>query len=86
VLFAGDLVPGTPWVHLPMTMGYDRYPEKLIDEKTTILGELEQRGGWLFYTHDPQVAMSRLTRLPAGDRDGRMSPVDPLPAFVRRPL
>ena len=86
VLFAGDLVPGTPWVHLPMTMGYDRYPELLIDEKTTILGDLGARGGWLFYTHDPEVAMSRLTRLPAGDRDGRMSPVDPLAAFVRRPL
>ncbi|SEJ72289.1 Metallo-beta-lactamase superfamily protein [Azotobacter beijerinckii] len=28
VLFAGDLVPGAPWVHLPITMGYDRFPGK----------------------------------------------------------
>ena len=34
VTFMGDLVPGVPWVHLPITMGYDRYPELLIDEKT----------------------------------------------------
>jgi hypothetical protein len=27
------LIPGRPWVHLPITMGYDRYPERLIDEK-----------------------------------------------------
>ena len=86
VLFAGDLVPGTPWVHLPMTMGYDRYPEQLIDEKTALLGDLAERGGWLFYTHDPEVAMSRVARLPAGDRDGRMSPVEPVASFVRRPL
>lgn len=33
VTFMGNLVPGTPWVHLPITMGYDRYPEKLIDER-----------------------------------------------------
>jgi hypothetical protein len=55
-------VPGTAWVHLPMTMGYDRYPELLIDEKTALLGDLCERGAYLFYTHDPKVAMSRLRR------------------------
>ena len=33
VVFCSDLIPGRPWVHLPVTMGYDRYPELLIDEK-----------------------------------------------------
>lgn len=66
VVFAGDLVPGTAWVHLPMTMGYDRYPELLIDEKTALLGELCDRGAYLFYTHDPKVAMSRIRREPSG--------------------
>ena len=28
------------------------------------LGELCERGAWLFYTHDPEVAMSRLQRVP----------------------
>ena len=29
VVFSGDLIPGAPWVHLPLTMGYDRFPEGL---------------------------------------------------------
>src|SRR3982750_2035351 len=29
--------PGAAWVHLPITMGYDRYPELLIDEKKALL-------------------------------------------------
>lgn len=88
VVFAGDLVPGTPWVHLPMTMGYDRYPEQLIDEKTALLGDLCERGAWLYYTHDTEVAMSRLKRVPArdGDPDGRMTAVEPQATLLRRPL
>src|SRR5512136_2528858 len=30
LVFPSDLIPGTAWVHLPITMGYDRFPEKLI--------------------------------------------------------
>jgi glyoxylase-like metal-dependent hydrolase (beta-lactamase superfamily II) len=37
VTFAGDLIPGVPWVHLPITVGYDRFPELLIEEKQTAL-------------------------------------------------
>lgn len=62
VVFAGDLIPGRPWVHLPITMGYDRYPELLIDEKQELLTDLLARSGWLFFTHDPEVAMTRVTR------------------------
>lgn len=62
VLFAGDLVPGRPWVHLPITMGYDRYPELLIDEKGALLKELVARGGRLFFTHDHEAAMSRVQK------------------------
>ncbi|MFK7929899.1 MAG: MBL fold metallo-hydrolase [Myxococcota bacterium] len=58
VLFAGDLIPGTPWVHLPITMGYDRFPELLIDEKRALLTDLHERGGRIFYTHDHQTALS----------------------------
>lgn len=57
LLFAGDLIPGVPWVHLPITMGYDRFPELLIDEKTAMLTDLVERGGRLFFTHDPTVAV-----------------------------
>lgn len=60
VLFAGDLIPGMPWVHLPITMGYDRYPEMLIDEKRALYEELLPKGVRLFFTHDPETALARL--------------------------
>ncbi|MCC7540179.1 MAG: MBL fold metallo-hydrolase [Deltaproteobacteria bacterium] len=61
IVFVSDLAPGRPWVHLPITMGYDRYPELLIDEKRALFGDLARRGGRLFFTHDPAAAMSRVT-------------------------
>ncbi|HTM22934.1 MAG TPA: MBL fold metallo-hydrolase, partial [Kofleriaceae bacterium] len=78
VVFAADLIPGRAWVHVPITMGYDRYPELLIDEKATLLADLVARGGRLFYTHDPEVALSALAR----DADGRYRPVDDRPVLV----
>jgi glyoxylase-like metal-dependent hydrolase (beta-lactamase superfamily II) len=77
VLFAADLIPGRAWVHLPITMGYDRYPELLIDEKAALLGELEGRGGRLFFTHDPSIALGKIAR----DERGRYHTVDELPAL-----
>ena len=77
VVFAGDLIPGRPWVHLPITMGYDRFPEQLIDEKDALLTYLLGRGGRLFYTHDPEVALSGIQR----DQRGRFSATD----FVAAP-
>lgn len=79
VVFAADLIPGTPWVHVPITMGYDRYPEQLIDEKRALLADLVDRGGWLFYTHDPQVALSRVER----DERGRFRATDAVSAPQR---
>ena len=78
VLFAGDLVPGTAWVHLPITMGYDRYPELIVDEKKRILGELSSRGGRLFFTHDPDVALASL----ACDERGRFSAISPVASLA----
>jgi len=70
VLFAADLIPGRAWMHLPITMGYDRYPERLIDEKAALLTDLEERRGRLFFTHDPEVAMAEVVR----DERGRFGP------------
>ncbi|GAA0211913.1 MBL fold metallo-hydrolase [Kangiella japonica] len=58
VVFAADLIPGAPWMHLPITMGYDRFPENLIDEKKHLLDSLKERKGKVFFTHDPEVALS----------------------------
>ena len=66
VTFLGDLVPGVPWVHLPITMGYDRFPELLIDEKEALLATIVAESGWAFYTHDPEIAASHVLRSPQG--------------------
>ena len=62
ILFGADLIPGVPWIHLPITMGYDRFPECLIDEKELLLKDLYDRGGWIFFTHDHKTAMAKIGR------------------------
>ena len=66
VVYCGDLVPGRPWVHLPVTMGFDRYPERLIDEKRALLEDALRRGLRLFFTHDAGCAMATVQRDSAG--------------------
>ncbi len=60
IAYCADLIPGTAWVHVPISMGYDRYPELLIDEKREFLQEMLEKNAWLFFTHDPEVAMAQL--------------------------
>lgn len=62
VVYAADLIPGRAWVHLPITMGYDRYPEQLINEKTDLLSRLVEQRARLFFTHDHEVALGRVAR------------------------
>lgn len=56
LVFASDLIPGSPWMHLPIYMGYDRFAERLIDEKKTLLEQLLPSNGRVFFTHDVHVA------------------------------
>jgi glyoxylase-like metal-dependent hydrolase (beta-lactamase superfamily II) len=70
VVFCGDLIPGRPWVHLPITMGYDRAPELLIDEKREFLGDMLARGVRLFFTHDHGCAMADVARDAGGKYSG----------------
>ncbi|HLF12479.1 MAG TPA: MBL fold metallo-hydrolase [Gammaproteobacteria bacterium] len=72
VVFCSDLIPGRPWVHLPVTMGYDRYAELLIDEKQRFLEDKIARNVRLFFTHDRECALA----LPARDAAGRFGVVD----------
>ena len=62
ITFMGDLIPGVPWVHLPITMGYDRYPELLIDEKREMLEAVLAEQGWAFFTHDPRTCAAKIAR------------------------
>lgn len=72
VFFCGDLIPGRPWVHLPITMGYDRYPEKLIDEKAQVYERAVRERWLLFFTHDPGAAAARVK----SNNAGRFEPYD----------
>ena len=73
VVFASDLIPGQAWVRQAITMGYDRFPELLVDEKTTLLTDLLARDGRLFFTHDPVIALAKLAR----DDKGKFHTTDP---------
>lgn len=75
VVFCADLIPGRYWVHLPITMGYDRYPEALIDEKRVFLDDKLARDVHLFFTHDHECALARVTR----DERGRYGTADEQP-------
>lgn len=67
VVFCADLIPGRSWVHVPITMGYDRNAELLIDEKRAFLEDKLARNVHLFFTHDPHCAMAQVVR----DEKGR---------------
>ena len=82
VLFCADLIPGMPWVHVPITMGYDRFPERLIEEKQALLDAALARGVRLFFTHDPEVAMAAVAR----DVRGRYGAAQPQPALTGQAL
>jgi glyoxylase-like metal-dependent hydrolase (beta-lactamase superfamily II) len=60
LVYASDLIPGRFWVHIPISMGYDRFPELLIDEKTALLTSMAKENSWLFYVHDPDFAVSQV--------------------------
>jgi len=71
VVYPSDLVPGVPWVHVPITMGYDRYPELVVQEKAEFLADMADRSATLVFTHDPTTAAARVVR----DDRGRYSAV-----------
>lgn len=80
VVYAADLIPGAPWVHVPITMGYDRFPERVVDEKQILLADLLERNGSLVFTHDPEVAIATV------GFDGRKYlATNPRPSLTREP-
>lgn len=56
LVYASDVIPGMAWIHLPITMGYDRFPELKVKEKKQLLEEVITHQGRLFLTHDPDTA------------------------------
>lgn len=82
VVFCADLIPGRPWVHLPVTMGYDRWPERLIDEKRVFLEDKLERGVRLFFTHDPGCAIADVQR----DARGRFHTAHEFDSLAAQPM
>ncbi len=82
VVFCADLIPGRPWVHVPITMGYDRNAELLIDEKREFLADKLARNVHLFFTHDPGCALAQVTR----DERGRFGTTHEVPELHARAL
>ena len=82
VVFCADLIPGRPWVHVPITMGYDRNAELLIDEKTAFLEDKLARNVHLFFTHDPGCALAQVVR----DGKGRFATAHEVPELHARTL
>lgn len=82
VVFAGDLIPGRLWVHLPITMGYDRFAERVIEEKKAFYDRFANSHSWIFYTHDHDIAMSRIQL----DATKKYSAYDPIAAPLRHSL
>ena len=82
VVFCADLIPGRPWVHVPITMGYDRNAELLIDEKMAFLADKLDRNVHLFFTHDPQCALAQVAR----DEKGKFSTLHEVAELHARPL
>ncbi|GAB6195693.1 MBL fold metallo-hydrolase [Lysobacter xanthus] len=80
VVFCADLIPGRPWVHVPITMGYDRNAELLIDEKRAFLNDMLSRDVHLYFTHDPACALARVVRSP----EGRFGTANEVPALQAR--
>jgi glyoxylase-like metal-dependent hydrolase (beta-lactamase superfamily II) len=73
ITVVSDLIPGVAWLHLPITTGYDRFPELLVDEKMRFLEKIAESDERVFYTHDPRIAVSRI----AYDDQGRFVARDP---------
>jgi len=53
--FAADLIPGVAWVHQPITMGYDRFAELVVDEKTFFLEHLAKNHTRIHFYHDSAI-------------------------------
>lgn len=82
VVFCADLIPGRPWVHVPITMGYDRNAELLIDEKREFLEDKLARNVHLFFTHDPDCALAQVVR----DDNGRFGTAHEMAELQARAL
>lgn len=73
LVFVTDLIPGMPWIPLSISIGYDRFPELLSDEKKLLYEYLEPNDGHLFFVHDADVAVGTIKQDSKGKYFGQPS-------------
>lgn len=56
LVYASDVIPGLSWLHLPITMGYDRFAALIVDEKQELLRKISEKNGFIVFSHDPHIA------------------------------
>lgn len=74
IVFTGDLIPARPWISQAITMGYDRFPEGLIDEKSAFLEKAHKADALLVFPHDHTAC-----RLARDEETGRIIPGTEVP-------
>ncbi len=82
LVFCADLIPARAWVHTSISMGYDRYPELLLDEKKEFLEDKLARGVDLYFTHDLECALASVCK----DEHGRFTVMDEVKELVAAKL
>ena len=60
VLFPGDLIPTRHHLNLPYIMGYDLYPEELVERKRQFLEQAVKDGWLLLFEHDVEPCFCRV--------------------------
>ncbi len=64
--YPSDLIPTLAHIRSAYTMGYDMWPDRLIEEKEALLAEIAERDGLLVFVHDPATCACRVKRGVAG--------------------
>jgi glyoxylase-like metal-dependent hydrolase (beta-lactamase superfamily II) len=61
LFYLADLMPTRHHLPLPWIMGYDVEPLRTLESKRKLVREALAGGWWLFFEHDPDVVMGRLS-------------------------
>ncbi len=61
LFYLADLIPTRHHLPLPWIMGYDVEPLRTLESKRRVIRAALDRGWWLFFEHDPDVVMARLS-------------------------
>ncbi|WP_372366787.1 MBL fold metallo-hydrolase [Candidatus Uabimicrobium sp. HlEnr_7] len=62
ILYCADLIPTTSHIPTPYVMAYDLSPVKTIEEKKKYLQLACEKNWWLYFEHDPKIAMTTVVK------------------------